>query len=92
MATRFPDSGGKIDGRRISIIALLRGIPLSCRENLFTDVYMYIGWPGLVHGARVLANSVSIAEVRKRYCSEIETVQIEGYRPEIPIVLLGNPA
>ena len=33
---------------------------------------------------------ISIVEVRKRYCSEI--VQFEAHRPDIPVVLRGNPA
>ena len=64
MATR--GCGDKIDGRHISIIAPSehrvdymnrKGWYLVIMQGyLFTDVY--IGLPGLVHGARVLANSV----------------------------------
>ena len=35
---------------------------------------------------------ISIAEVMKRYYSAIEILQIEAHRPEIPVVLRGNPA
>ena len=64
MATRGLDSQiggggeGKIEGRHILIIALSEHhIDYINRKggNLFSDVY--IGKHGLVHGARVLANS-----------------------------------
>ena len=101
----FPNCGGAIDGTHIPIIApsehhadyvnrkgwysvIMQGV---CDHRyLFTDVY--IGWPGRVHDARVLANSDIYRRGEAGTLIENRTVQVEANGPEIPVVLLGDPA
>ena len=95
MATRFPNCRGKIDGRRISIIALNHeSYSVVLRYHAGESFSPMCTSDGLdsCTAPGFWQTLISIAEVRKRYCSEIENVQIEGYRPEIRVVLLGNPA
>ena len=106
MATRGFDSqigggGGKIEGRHILIIALsehhvdymnckgwsLRyyaGGPFSpmCTSDSMDSCMTPEFWQTLI----------SIAEVRKRYCSEIESRKSKPIDPEILVALRGNPA
>ena len=56
----------------------------------FTD--LYIGWPRLVHDARVLAYSVFYCRDEEEILFGNKTVQIEAHGPEIPVVLLCKPA
>ena len=87
---------GKLDGRHISIIAL---------SEHHVDYMNCNGWSLRYYAGRTFSpmctsdgldscmapgfwqTLISIAEVRKRYYSEIE-----AHGPEIPVVLLGNPA
>ena len=95
--------GGKMEGRHILIVALSehhfdymnrkgwslryyagRGETFSpmCTSDSMDSCMAPGFWQTLI----------SIAEVRKRYCSEIRIVQIKAHTPEIPVVLRGNPA
>ena len=64
------------------------GTPLLCRGNLFTDVMCTSDSLDSFMAPGFWQTLISIAEVTKRYCSEI----IEAHGPEIPVVLRGNPA
>ena len=78
----FPNCGSKIEGRRISFIALnimlitwilKGGTPLLCRGYLFTDVMCTSDSLDSCMAPGFWQTLISIAEVRKKYCSEIES-------------------
>ena len=74
-----PNCGGKIEGRHISIFALSKyhvdymnrkgGTPLLCRGNLFTDEMCTSDSLDLCMALGFWQTLISIAEVRKEYCS-----------------------
>ena len=69
------------------------GTPLLCRGNLFTDVMCTSDSMDSCMAPGFWQTLISIADVRKKYCSEIESsVQIEAHGPEIPVVLRSNTA
>ena len=56
----------------------------------FTD--LVIGWPSLMHEARVLAYSDFYCRDEEEILFGNKTVQIETHGIEIPVVLLCKPA
>ena len=55
---------------------------------LFTDIY--VGWPGRVHDARVLANSPLYAKASSGSLFPNSKKNINGI--DVPVMLLGDPA
>ena len=99
----FPQCVGAIDGSRIPIIApkenaldyfnrkghhsvVLQAL-VAC-DYTFMDVY--IGWPGSVHDARVLANSQLFQDAETGKLLPDTTVAINGV--DVPLMILGDPA
>ena len=99
----FPHCAGAVDGTNIPIIApaeyhadyhnrkgwysiLMQAVV--DHQYRFTDVC--IGWPRLVHDARVFANSKVFRRVEEDELFPNQTVVIKGI--QMPIVLFGYPA
>ncbi|XP_062509676.1 uncharacterized protein LOC134185812 [Corticium candelabrum] len=101
----FPQIGGAVDGSHIPIKS--PPLNPACYINrkgfhsiilqAVVDSFLYfndicIGWPGRVHDARVLANSLlfAVAERAGTAFPGSETVVCNGSR--IPVLILGDPA
>ena len=95
----FPNCGGKIEGRHISIIALSEHhIDYKSRKwwslryyawGTFSPMCSSDGLDSCI-AQRFWQTLISIAEVRKRYCSEIESCQSNPMDQKFQLICLAT--
>ena len=99
----FPQAAGAIDGTHIPIIRPEESASDYYNRKGFYSIIMqalvdhrgrfmdvYIGWPGKVHDARVLANSTLYTKASSGKLFPPATRRLCGV--DVPLVILGDPA